>query len=134
MGGKTTNSRIVYRGEVEKIEFAQRFMKKILRLLGANRHFLITYFYFLIIYCYEWVSRKARKGAKTRCFFATKALRHKVTRRFLIFFIPLSGNWGGHEFTNCLPRRREIKETSQSPNFLIPYFYFLIIYFFATKT
>jgi hypothetical protein len=41
-----TNSRIDYRGEVEKIEFAQRFMKKMLRLLGANRHFLIPYYLF----------------------------------------------------------------------------------------
>ena len=68
MGGETTNSRIVYRGEESK-ETSQ------------SPNFLIIYF------------------------FATKALRHKVTRRFLIFFIPLSGNWGGHEFTNYLPRR-----------------------------
>ena len=50
---RATNSRIDYRGVVEKIEFAQRFMKKMLRLLGANRHILIPYFYFLIIYFFR---------------------------------------------------------------------------------
>ena len=34
-------------------------------MLGADHHFIIFYFYFLIIYCHECVSRKARKGAKT---------------------------------------------------------------------
>jgi hypothetical protein len=54
-------------------------------MLGADHHFIIPNFYFLIIYCHEWVSRKARKEAKTRCFSANKALRHKVTRR--LFYI-----------------------------------------------
>ena len=48
---------------------------------------------------------QSSQGGKDAMIFATKTLRHKVTRRHLIFFIPLSGNWGGHEFTNCLQRR-----------------------------
>ena len=56
-----TNSRIDYRGEVEKIEFAQRLMKKMLRLLGANRHFLIPYFYFLIIYSRSFLFMRDRQ-------------------------------------------------------------------------
>ena len=65
----------------------------------------------------EWVSRKARKGAKTRDFFATKTGMHKVKWFFLKFRnwnLPPLGDRGGFHF-------------------LIPYFYFRIIYFISRK-
>ncbi len=78
-----TNSRIDYRGEVEKIEFAQRFMKKMLRLLGANPHFLIPYFYSLIIYSRSFLFMRDRQ-------FNNRILCFTFYIGYSTFYIPLS--------------------------------------------
>ena len=84
----TTNARIFYRGGVEKIEFAQRFMKKMLRLLGANRHFLIPYFYFLIIYFRLSLCMRYRQLHLPKSHFYPELSGQAILHS--IFYIPLS--------------------------------------------
>ena len=80
------------------------------------------------VWCYLNWNANYRKTTATSLFLifpfllfishATKALRHKESRRFYLFpklKLPLSGDWGGsriHKF--ILPQRIELGEVSQS--------------------